>query len=160
MQIKCPVCHMQVASDRLTLVYQGMHFAFCSEQCRERFRTTPHLYVGVPGHKAAKQEGQQVLKRRCFRLNRPLSSEQGQALADAIAGMMGIKHVGVEDTEVRIVYDLLEATAEQIEARLLEAGARLGGDWTDRLRRALVHYTEDCETANLEVSDRGHHPSP
>ena len=59
--------------------------------------------------------------------------------------------------DVAITYDLLEATAEQIESTILAAGAQLGGGWTERLRRALVHYTEDCEAANMEVSDRGLH---
>ena len=157
MQTKCPVCHMQVPSDQFALTYQGIHFAFCSEQCRDRFQTTPHLYIGIPGHKAIKQEGQQVLKRRSFRVDQPLSSEQRQVLANDIARMMGIERVDVEGTEIRIVYDLLEATAEQIEATLVQAGARLGGGWTERLRRAWVHYTEECEVANMEVSDGGHH---
>ena len=157
MQVKCPVCHMQVPPEQLALVYQGMHFAFCSEQCRERFRATPRLYVGVPGEKAAKQEGQEVLKQRCFRLDQPLSVVQAQILMDAITGMMGIKQVVVEEAEVRITYDLLEVTAEQIESTILTAGAQLGGGWTEQLRRALVHYTEDCEAANMEVSDRGLH---
>lgn len=76
MQVKCPVCHMQAPHGQLALVYQGMHFAFCSERCRERFQTTPHLYIGVPGHKAVKQEGQVVIKHRCFRLDAPLSNEE------------------------------------------------------------------------------------
>ena len=157
MDVTCPVCHMQVPSDQLALVYQGMHFAFCSEQCRERFQATPHLYVGVPGHKAVKQEGRQVLKQRSFTLDRPLSTDQAKLLVEAIAGLMGVKQVTVEGNSVRIRYDLLEATAEQIEERLLEAGARLGGGWAERLHRALVHYAEDCETANMEISDRGLH---
>ena len=66
MQVKCPVCRMLVPSDQLALIYQGMHFAFCSGQCRERFQANPHLYVGVPGEKAPKQQGAQVLKHKCF----------------------------------------------------------------------------------------------
>ena len=97
MQVTCPVCHMQVPAGQLALVFQGRHFAFCSEQCRERFQATPHLYIGVPGHKAAKQVGQEVIKRRCFRLDEPLSDEQRQVLKDAVSGMMGIKEVVVED---------------------------------------------------------------
>ena len=159
MEVKCPVCHMQVESDSMALVYHGMHFAFCSEQCRVRFQATPHLYIGVPGQKAVKQEGREVLKRRCFRLDRSLSDEQSQILVNAITSMMGIKQVVAEETEVHITYDLLEATAEQIEETLLAVGAQLGEEWTERLRRSIVHYTEECETANLEVSDKGriHH---
>ncbi|MEA3274082.1 MAG: YHS domain-containing protein [Pseudomonadota bacterium] len=157
MQVECPVCHMQVPPDHLALVYQRMQFAFCSEQCRERFQATPHLYIGVPGQKAAKQEGREVLKHRCLRLDEPLSPEQTQILEDAVTTMMGVKQVVVEKDEVKITYDFLEATEEQIERTLLEAGARLGSGWTERLRRALVHYTEECEALNMEVSNQSHH---
>jgi YHS domain-containing protein len=148
---------MQVPSGQLALVYQTMHFAFCSEQCRERFQATPHLYVGVPGEKAVKQEGQELLKHRCFRLERTLSTEQARIVVDALTAMMGVKQVVIDDTGIRINYDLLEATAEQIERTLVETGTRLGEGWTERLRRALVHYAEDCEAENLQVSDHGHH---
>ena len=46
MRNQCPVCHMTVEADHLALVYQDMHFAFCSAQCRERFSANPHLYIG------------------------------------------------------------------------------------------------------------------
>lgn len=49
MRDKCSVCYLQVPPGQLALVYEGVHFAFCSEQCRERFRATPHLYVVAPG---------------------------------------------------------------------------------------------------------------
>ncbi len=156
MHSKCPVCHMQVEPDQLALVYQDIHFAFCSKQCLDRFQANPHLYVGVPSERAPKQQGVQVLKHRCFRLDAPLSPEQEQVLSDAIGAMMGIQQIVIEGREVRITYDLLEATAEQIEQTIIEVGARLGGTWKERLQRALRHYTEDCEAANLEVSDKGH----
>lgn len=156
MTVKCPVCHMQVPSDRMSLVYQGMHFAFCSEQCRERFRATPHLYIGVPGQKAAKQEGQEVIKQRCFHLGHALTEDEARTLVDKINELMGVRQVVIENSEVTIRYDLLELTAEQIERKMIETGVRLGGGWVDRMRRALVRYTEDCQTANMEVSDRGH----
>ena len=157
MSVKCPVCHMQVPPDQMSLTYQGMQFAFCSEQCRDRFQATPHLYIGVPGQKAVKQEGQEVIKQRCIRLEQELTEDQARILVDAISGMMGVRRVQVENSEVRISYDLLEATAEQIERTLLETGVRLGEGWVERLRCALVHFTEDCQTANMEVSDRDHH---
>jgi hypothetical protein len=50
-----------------------------------------------------------------------------------------------------VTYDLLQATAEQIEAVLAEAGARLGNGWAERLRRGFVHYTEECEIGQLQV---------
>jgi YHS domain-containing protein len=156
-EVQCPVCHMPVEPGHLALVYHRMQFAFCSEQCRERFQAAPHLYVGVPGQKAPKQEGREVLKRRCLRLDVAPTSEQGRLIAEAIEAMMGVRQITVEGKEVHIAYDLLETTEAQIERTLMETGARLGSGWTERLRRALVHYAEDCEAANMEVADRPPH---
>ena len=159
MHNQCPVCHMTVEPGQLALVYLDMNFAFCSEQCRERFQTNPHLYVGIPTQKAPKQQGTQELRRRSFSLEVPLSTEQARLLSDAVGAMMGIKKVNIEEREVHISYDLLEATAEQIERTLIEAGARLGSGWKERVQRALVHYTEECEAASMEVGPRSsvHH---
>lgn len=71
--IRDPVCGMQVESDHYTIEYLQMHYAFCSRQCQERFLENPHLYVGLPGHKAPKQEGLSVIKQRRLRLAQPLS---------------------------------------------------------------------------------------
>ena len=157
MKVQCPVCQMEVEEGDLALVYLRMHFAFCSEQCRERFQATPHLYVGLPGQKAAKQEGRELLKRRCIQLDTALTPEEMRMLEDALTAMMGIKHLVVEEDAVQITYDLIEATEEQIERTLLETGAQLGSRWTERLRRAGVHYTEDCEALSMQVTDRGQH---
>ena len=151
MRNNCPVCHMKVDSRQLCVEYQRMHFVFCSEQCLERFVVNPRLYVGVPGRKAPKQQGEKILKYRCFRLEAPLAPDQVRALTLGIETMMGIQQVTIHGKDVQIAYDLLEATAEQIEKAIVEAGAQLGGNWKEKLHRALVHYTEDCEAANLEV---------
>ncbi len=58
---------------------------------------------------------------------------------------------------MQITYDLIEATEEQIERTLLATGTRLGSGWTERLRRAWVHYTEDCEALNMQVTNRSQH---
>ena len=60
-RLRDPVCGMQVASDQHAIMYQQMHFAFRSVQCRERFLANPHLYIGHSGHKAPAQEGRTVL---------------------------------------------------------------------------------------------------
>ena len=145
---------MHVQPDLVTLVYQGMHISFCSDQCFERFNTNPHLYVGVPGQHAPKQQGTRIIKHRCFRLESPLPNEQAQVLSDAINAMMGIEKIAIEGRIVRVTYDLLEATAEQIEKSIIEVGVLLGGKWTDKLIRAVTHYAEDCESANLEVIEK------
>jgi len=65
---------------------------------------------------------------------------------------MGIQSVSIDGDSVVITYDLLQATAEQVEEKLAEIGLQLGEGWTERLRRAFVHYEEECETGNLEVN--------
>lgn len=149
--IKDVVCGMMVTPDSYSAHHQGQHFAFCSKQCHDRFVANPHLYVGRPGHPAPKQQGLKILKRRRFMLDLAVDTAQAKQLSTALGAMMGIEELRIEENEVSIVYDLLQATAEQIEAALAEAGAPLGEAWPERLRRGVVHYTEDCEIGQLQV---------
>lgn len=156
------VCGMQVNSGDNQLMYRGGAYSFCSKQCRERFQANPHLYVGIPGQKAPKQEGLSVIKKRCLRLAQPLSSGQAKALGDALQTMMGIQSVSADGDSVAITYDLLQATAGQVEEKLAEIGVQLGEGLAERLRRAFVHYEEECEIGSLEVHKAsccsGHRP--
>lgn len=155
--VKDPVCGMEVDARQQDTIYQGIHYAFCSTQCRERFVATPHLYIGHPGQAAPKQEGRVVLKRRSLLLDAPLSAEQADRLVAILMEMMGVESVSVSDDRLEIVYDLLQATEQQVEARLSEAGLALGEGWAERLRRAFVHYLEQCEVDSLECRPpRGH----
>lgn len=161
-KVKDPVCQMLVAPDQYAINYQGMDFAFCSQQCQDRFLANPHLYIGVPGEPAPKQEGQEVVKRRRLRLETPLSDADAQQITEQLLAMMGVYSVAIDADELTITYDLLQGTAEQIEATLQQAGARLGGGWGERLRRAFVHYLEETEVASREVQPGppghgGHH---
>ncbi len=145
------VCGMQVNSGDNQLIYRGGSYSFCSKQCQERFLANPHLYVGIPGQKAPKQEGLSVIKQRRLRLAQPLSSSQAKTLIESLQAMMGIQSVSVEGDSVAITYDLLQVTAEQIEEKLDEIGIQLGEGLAERLRRAFVHYEEECEIGNMEV---------
>lgn len=149
---KDPVCGMIIKAQEVETVYAGIHYAFCSNQCRERFLANPHLYIGYPGHKAPKQRDMQVVKRRRFRLERPLLSLEGELLIKDLRGMMGIReaHVDCMMTEIEVTYDLLKVTAEQIETRLAEIGLKLGEGWPERLRRGFVHFLEESEVSGLE----------
>lgn len=148
---KDPVCGMQVDAEQYATEYLGMRFAFCSQQCRERFLANPHAYIGVPGEQAPKQAGMELVKRRRLRLAEPLSATAERAVTARLRAMMGVRAVEVRGRELRITYDLLQATAVQIEAALGEAGAPLRSRWTDRLQRAVVHYLEETEVENMEV---------
>jgi YHS domain-containing protein len=149
--VKDVVCGMMVAPESHRADYQGQAFAFCSAQCRERFVAHPHLYVGRPGRPAPKQQGLKVLKRRAFILDTPLDEAHAATLAASIGAMMGIEALVIEGSHMAVTYDLLQATAEQIEAALVKAGAQLGSGWGERLRRGFVHYTEECEIGQLQV---------
>lgn len=156
MLTKDVVCGMQVNSGNNQIVYLGAPYSFCSMQCRERFEANPHLYIGLPGHKAPKQKGLSVIKQRRLRLIQPLSPDQARTLVDALQAMMGIQSVSVESDSVMIVYDLLQATAEQVEEKLADIGVQLGEGLAERLRRAFAHYEEECEVGNLEVHPDRH----
>lgn len=152
-----PVCGMQVSRDSFAMEHLGIHYAFCSQQCQDRFKANPHLYVGVPGEKAPRQKGMEIIKRRRFRLEQPLTDAEAATLVEALGVMMGIKHIAVAGDAVAITYDLLQATAEQIETRIGQVGMRLGAGWAERLQRGFVHNFEEFEVGNLEVHSRHWH---
>lgn len=154
--VKDVVCGMEVELHRNPVMHLGQEYAFCSVQCQERFSANPHLYIGLPGRKAPKQAGMEVAKRRRLQLGEGLSPAQAASVAEALRTMMGIKSVLAEGDKIEIVYDLLQATAAQVEAKLTQAGVQLGGQWPERLRRAFVHYEEECEIGNLEVHEGRH----
>jgi len=155
--VKDPVCGMEVDARQLDTVYLGIHYAFCSAQCQDRFAANPHLYIGHPGHQAPKQQGQEVLKRRCLAMGMVLSADQADRLERKLLEMMGVQSVTVKGDRLEITYDLLQATEQQIEAQLAEAGIALGEGWAERLRRAFVQYLEEREVDSLECRPpRGH----
>ena len=156
--IEDPVCGMQVSRDSFAMEHLGIHYAFCSQQCQDRFEANPHLYIGVPAEQAPKQKGLEIVKQRRFRLEQPLTNEEAAILVKELGAMMGIRSMEVTGDTISITYDLLQATAEQIEARIGEVGGLLGTGWAERLQRGFVHYVEECEVGNLEVKPhRGHH---
>jgi len=155
-KVRDPVCQMMVAPDQYAINYQGMDFAFCSQQCKDRFLANPHLYIGTPGEPAPKQAGQAVIKRRRLRLDAPMTDVDAQEIAARLLAMMGVYSVHIDRLELTITYDLLQATAEQIETTLQQAGAHLGEGWAERLRRAFVHYLEETEMESLEARPSPH----
>lgn len=114
------VCGMEVNSDDISLNYQGKNYAFCSNQCLERFQSNPHLFIGYPGSEAPKHAGKEVLKKRTLKLTGTLPQEIADKVIDCIESMMGIHHVEINGDCVDITYDLLQATESQIEAAIAE----------------------------------------
>lgn len=150
--VKDLVCEMMVAPDSYPLRYQESDYAFCSAQCLERFEAHPHLYVGTPGHPAPKQQGMVILKQRRFVVEEVLGDSRAAYLQAQIEKMMGIESLEVNGAEIVVTYDLLQATALQIEKELSKAGAQMGSGWGENLRRGFIHYTEECEIGNLQVA--------
>ena len=152
--VKDPVCHMDVASTSFATEYAGIHYSFCSAQCKERFLASPHLYIGFPGRKAPAQEGKKVIKRRRLLLLAPLDAAQAEQVKQALLEMMGIHEVCIEGDKIEIQYDLVQVTAEQIADKLALIGADLGGGWIDRLKLAFINNLEEIEISSLEVENK------
>lgn len=66
--VEDPVCKMEVGIGQLSIIYQGIEYSFCSQQCQDRFSTNPHLYIGRPGNSSPKQQGKSIIKRHALKL--------------------------------------------------------------------------------------------
>ena len=136
---RCPVCGMAADPDATTLEYRHMHFAFCSDPCRERFQRGPEAYLGATG----RQRPRGRTKQRRLRLGQRLTNEQREVLGDLLEGMMGVRTVDIRGDRVAITYDPDQASDERLEEELSDAGERLGHGWAERLRRAFIHFEEE-----------------
>ena len=154
--VKDPVCHMEVSPESFAIEYEGIHHAFCSEQCKERFLSNPHLYIGFPGHKAPAQQGVAVIKKHRLALSTPLDTAQAELVKRALTEMMGIHEIRIEGDKIEIQYDLVQVTAEQIANRLELIGIELGKDWIDRFKLAIINELEETEVGSLEVHPDRH----
>lgn len=54
-----------------------------------------------------------------------------------------------EPERLRVTYDLVQITYNDIETGLMEVGFHLDNSLLTKLRRALIHYTEETARANL-----------
>jgi len=155
-KIRDPVCLMMVYESSFAIEYQQHPYTFCSQQCRDRFESNPHLYIGTPCHPAPKQHGDEIIKKRTLKLAEPLTKEQSDIITTDLCDMMGIKDVHVDSNRIHITYDLLQATTEQIEAAIEKTEKKLGSTLTEKLKLAFIHYMEECELDNLEQSGHEH----
>jgi YHS domain-containing protein len=148
---------MVVANDEIAVDFEGVHYAFCSEQCRERFQMNPRLYIGYPGSKAPKQKGEIVRKTRRLKLGEALPRDLADKVHESLHAMMGIDLVEIDGDTLYVTYDLLQATEAQIERELTRLGIPLDADWKERLRRSFARILEDNEIDSREVAPPGHH---
>jgi len=152
--VKDPVCHMDVPATSFPVEYEGIHFAFCSAQCKERFQANPHLYMGYPGRKSPAQKGKEVIKLRRMVLAEALNAQQSEQVKRELLEMMGIRSVCIDGGKIEIEYDLMQATTEQIASKLALIGAGLGGGWMGGLKLAFINYLEEREVDSLELTNR------
>lgn len=141
---KCPVCGMEVSDTGLELEHHGLHYGFCSVQCRDNFAANPGLYIGLN-----RQQGRELLRRRKFLLETPLSNEEAEGVKQALFELMGIAEVCIDGKRVEVCYDLMQARSAQVEQAVTDAGARLGSGWAERFKRGWRNYTEENELAQL-----------
>lgn len=173
--VKDPVCEMMVKPGENEAVHQGLHYAFCSLQCRERFIARPGLYIGARRSSAPKQRGVKLMRQQRILLNHSLTPEETTALVAALREMMGVVEVAYRGrqvegghgshrpqdssptaaagAEIEISYDLIEATVAQLERRIAEVGGQLRDGSAEKLRRDFVHYIEECELQDIESGE-------
>lgn len=148
---KCPVCDMDAKDSTIIAGHTGIEYHFCSRQCRENFLARPTLYVGK---QSAMLAGKAIIKRRTFLLDCTVEKAVEQQLINVLQKMMGVGEVQINGREIAVSYNLLEATAEQLERAISDAGAALGSGWAARLKHGWMYYTEENELDNLS-SDGG-----
>lgn len=155
--IYCPVCRMDVDTESsITSKFQGMSYHFCSEQCLQRFTTNPGLYIGSRGLPSAKQRGENIFVQRTLRLSSRIPEDIASGITAELHTMMGIKKVNIEGDKIVITYDLLEATAKQIESVLEKTGNKVSAGFGESLKRAFIHYIEETILDNLEHNSSSH----
>jgi hypothetical protein len=79
----------------------------------------------------------------------PDENQAGTASA-LLEGLDGIDHVAhSNDHQITVYYSLDSVTLEAIEALLADRGFHLDNSLLQRMRRALIHYTEENQRRNL-----------
>lgn len=151
----CPVCHMTVVDHSLSFSYRGIDYYFCSSQCRQRFKTYPHLFVGDPKHGLSpKQKNQVILKKRRISFAEPISDELKSVLEENLLSLMGIEGLAFEEQCLYVTYDLLQVSLEDIETTIEQTAATLYAGLIERIKSGFIHYSEECELENMAYLTR------
>lgn len=145
----CPVCGMKVESAQYATQYHKMYFRFCSQQCQERFDSMPQLYATALYTSGATAKREPLMKRRKLHLDGPVDSAVTAAIEGHLLEMMGVTEARLQGRTLYITYDLLQVTLARMEEALGEWRVEIENGWWQRLRRALVHNSEENELNNL-----------
>lgn len=79
------------------------------------------------------------------------ASQAARALS-RLANLHVVSHAG--QLHITIHYELTHWTLESVEEHLVEIGFHLDGSLLQRLKRALIHYTESVQSENLNHPER------
>lgn len=172
-QLKDVVCAMMVDENENPLIHRGVRYAFCSQQCRERFLARPNLYIGArPGSMPGKAAAATIRRRRVL-FGTPLTRAQFGELRDGLQAMMGVRDVRIATDAVggasamaagepradggidviEVTYDLLQVTFDQLARKISERGLGTDAGAAEKLRRDFVRYLEECDLDDLEIGD-------
>ena len=156
----CRVCEMQVNDDAFTSEYQKIRYFFCSQQCLNRFREYPHLYVGDPRlGKAEKQKGTSVIKCHKLHLKESLNDLDREITVYHLNTLMGLKTVEIREKEIVVSYDLMQVSLAEIEACIEKAIGAVDSSGLKGIKQKLVHFSEECELDSLSQITKDHRHS-
>lgn len=143
----CPVCGMKCDLTVPMESHDGMHYYFCSDQCRDTFIQHPKLY-GTHRH-----SGDRCIKARYFRFAQPVSTNDQDGIRACVETLMGIESACFEEGLLRVTYDLLQVNATRIESAIEKAGFALEEGLMHRIRRELIQEQEETDLTNLEAGE-------
>lgn len=74
---------------------------------------------------------------------------QAETAARLLQGLDGVREArALDPVLLRVRYNVMEITLEQMETGLAELGFHLSGRILDKVRRALYYYTEETQRVN------------
>ena len=77
---------------------------------------------------------------------------QAETASLVLKNLPGIEQLqAINPGQIRIDYNVLEITLQQIESILTELGFHLDGSLINRLKRSLHYYTEETQRANSGI---------
>jgi YHS domain-containing protein len=148
---------MEVSAAFFTQTYRGLELYFCSEQCEQRFRQRPKLYIGDPQHgKAAKQQGVEIPKHRKIHLKLPDNAQLKNQLVNKLQSMMGVKQLSLFSDTLEIDYDLVEVSLDEIKHAIVTMELQLDQSLIDKLHDSLLTLSESTELDSLSHPRKDH----
>lgn len=156
----CPVCGMKVVHEELWRTHFGVKQYLCSQQCVDRFVAHTGLYCGHPKTEPSeKQKGRVQIKRHKILFSEPISTQSMAEISEAVRVMMGVKSLKAHREAIYVTYDLMEVSLEDIEKTIERILGKIHSPVIEHVKRGWIHYTEECELANLEHHEKGggHH---